>query len=496
MTQTVTFKQSYRCKTESNFFVTFTIVAAILCGITFTANFSIVTAQEVGTPTETSKIWDDWEKIQYETDAGKLNRLVSEIKDCIAPPHEKSVPSIEIKCKVEPTLAIFSPDGKKIAITYIDNTIQMNNADSGKVMQIIDDMREATIGDLLFSSNGKKIITTRSPFRGDPFVEVIDTENGEIRTLIVSESSENLQEFMDFVSIPSHGTIVAVDKCNRINLYDVESIDNSVDIRPRESIQLPREESFFVEYVVVSPAENRIAVKHKDGTIGMWHATLGEELYRIEGAMCDLLQIAMPDLFFGIIHNVFSPDGDKFVTVEDSSIVQFRKVRTGEVLWTLPEGLSEKLYSNFSPDGKKIAVANNSNSVQIRNMDNGNVLQTLAGHDKYVTGILFSPNSKRIVTTGYDDTLKIWDVETGNQVGDTIGGYLNSVIAYEFSSDGNKIVICGFDNTVLILDAVTCKKLHVLRGHTSGVTSAMFSQDGKKVVTTSKDNTVRIWTLP
>ncbi len=71
----------------------------------------------------------------------------------------------------------------------------------------------------------------------------------------------------------------------------------------------------------------------------------------------------------------------------------------------------------------------------------------------------------------------------------------NMVTAARFSADGRRIVTASLDREAHVVDAVSGRRLAVLRGHAGPVLDAAFSADGRSVVTGGRDGCIRVWPL-
>jgi WD40 repeat protein len=94
--------------------------------------------------------------------------------------------------------------------------------------------------------------------------------------------------------------------------------------------------------VVFNPDGTRLATSSFDGTVKVWDAVSGKQLFTLPGPISSLFRVA------------FSPDGKTIATA--ASDAKLWDAMTGEELLTLhtPEVLTSVA---FSPDGSQLAVA-------------------------------------------------------------------------------------------------------------------------------------------
>src|SRR5262245_9031324 len=107
----------------------------------------------------------------------------------------------------------------------------------------------------------------------------------------------------------------------------------------------------------------------------------------------------------------------------------------------------------------------------------------------------FSPDGSRIVTASQDGTMRVWDAVSCKELA-RLEGHTGWVYSARFSTDGARIVSASFDKTARVWDSTSGKELARLEGHTGAVTLASFSPDGSRIVSASpesSDGTARVW---
>jgi WD40 repeat protein len=70
----------------------------------------------------------------------------------------------------------------------------------------------------------------------------------------------------------------------------------------------------------------------------------------------------------------------------------------------------------FSPDGKKLATGDESGRIKIWNMENGAELCTVSEHAGFVKSLSFSPDGKMLVSAGRQGTIDFWNANTGKEL--------------------------------------------------------------------------------
>jgi len=243
-----------------------------------------------------------------------------------------------------------------------------------------------------------------------------------------------------------------------------------------------------VHCVAFSPDGKRIVSASEDGTLRVWHTSLGRELLAIHPHINEANGAP-----FSVVGAAFSPDGKRIASCSwDDKTVRTWDATVGG------QGLAFEGHNSgvncvaFSLDGTRIAAGSINGEARVWNTRTGEGLVTLGGHTDGVEGVVFSPDGTRIATCSLDHTAKVWDVDDGREL-ITFRGHTDGILSVAFSPDGTQIVSAGTDWLAKVWDATTGKELRTLEGHTGQVDSVTFSPDGERVLSGSKDKTLREW---
>src|SRR5205814_473368 len=142
--------------------------------------------------------------------------------------------------------------------------------------------------------------------------------------------------------------------------------------------------------------------------------------------------VSPPILFSGgrprmyrIRYQVFSPDGQKVVTIQTHE-TEDRKTISEVILCDVHSGQNvlpplkhEGVVSHvaFSSNGKYLVSASTAGTARVWDLEQGGIPTIVLTHAKWVTTASFSPDNQRLVTGSFDKTARIWDVHTGAPVG-------------------------------------------------------------------------------
>jgi WD40 repeat protein/tRNA A-37 threonylcarbamoyl transferase component Bud32 len=144
----------------------------------------------------------------------------------------------------------------------------------------------------------------------------------------------------------------------------------------------------------------------------------------------------------------------------------------------------------FSPDGRFILTAGFDKTALIREVANS--AEIAFGHQGFIRSVLFSPDGRSILTASEDSTAQLWNAATGAPIGPPLR-HAAAVEAIAFSPDGRTILTGSFDKTARLWNAATGAPLGAPLCHSGPVKSVAFSPGGDAVATASGDKTARLW---
>ncbi len=200
---------------------------------------------------------------------------------------------------------------------------------------------------------------------------------------------------------------------------------------------------------------------------------------------------------------LFTPDGQKLITVSEDKTIRFWDIATGEPLHVLrpPSGESGDgmlFAAAISPDGKTLAVSGLSYddadpSISLISIADERIIRSLKGHEFQILDLAFSANGRWLISGGGDNTARIWDVDTGATM-QTLRGHSREVYGVVFSPDDQQCATASNDRTAAIWSVSSGRRVATLEGHTEQLFSVDWSPDGRLLVTGASDDTVRFWT--
>ena len=209
----------------------------------------------------------------------------------------------------------------------------------------------------------------------------------------------------------------------------------------------------------------------------------------------------------------FSPDGDRYVSVDVDLRLRLWDRDSGELLAVSDDGVFSPLHEGtavFTPDGRRIVALRIDPSGAADNDDLVVVdAESLApvGRESVPVGstgrmVGVTPDGRQavVVVSGIDrpgTAVLVVDLETRRIVrstpvepgGEPFGGARNNTVA----SDGRIVGIGGVLGDVIVVDAVTGDVSPLLHAHDDFVESVMFAPDYTSFVTTGRDGAVKLW---
>ena len=405
-----------------------------------------------------------------------------------------------------------------------------------QVLHVFNRGHEARILDVVFSPDGKRLISSSA--------------DGSIRVWDATSFQEALPPFTGHnglvysVAISSDGKWIASggEDCT-VRLWDAS--------RGSETLSPLVGHTDHVKSVAFSPDGTRIVSGSADQTARVWNTISGQQIAMLNGHTASISYVS------------FSPDGTQIVSGSNDNSIRLWNSTSGAVVQEPLECHHSSV--DISPDGRWLASCSHlkgGSELHIRDAATGVVNQIIPVNEFYLFWIRFFPDGKRIAGGSFRH-VHTWAVITGHHIssmavhqgvgcmalspnGDRVAvglakncaigvwrmekdstlpeatefsttkqpppssgqqaasmsrqspsaiimdGHTDFISCITFSPDGNFVASGSHDKTICVWDTATGTQTLVLRGHEDIVECVAFSFDGR-IVSGSSDCTVRLW---
>ncbi|MBL7487977.1 TIR domain-containing protein [Frankia sp. AgB1.9] len=439
----------------------------------------------------------------------------------------------------QPRSLAVSPDGKVLAVTSYNGTIQiwtLGGPGGPRLARTLTNGHVGEVTDAVITPDSRTLITSGA----DQYIRVWDISQ-PAAARGGGPSLEGFVEPASALALSSDGRMLAGGGLDsRVVLWD---ISDPVQAQPRGEVLMDNEQ---ITSLVFGPADRTLYAATSSGAL----------------ATIKVIGTDGPDLV-GPPLTVTSAVGLEGLAVTPDRRMLFSTGRDGRLrVWSLADPLSPKVITTvplaqpggalalaLAPDGQRLATFGDDGTIglwdttdPVRPAPLGN---TLTGHEAPITAGRFTPDGKTIVTASNDGTVRIWDVvgqtqprvigpalptkETGTSVvalspdgsglvaaGDELNvwtlanghatsltgnlpSHSDSVTDLEFSPKGDLVVTASLDETAQLWRVSKPFRLSPvgtpLTGHPRGFTAARFTSDEKTLVTAGNDHTVRLWDI-
>ncbi|HLF36449.1 MAG TPA: WD40 repeat domain-containing protein [Anaerolineales bacterium] len=376
---------------------------------------------------------------------------------------------------LDPTLAIYSPDGSLLA--------QADDLENGLAT-------DAYLESITLPQSGIYHIEVRS-FRGQT--------GGDYR-LVLAEPRPLVFKAkvpgMAGLAIHPNGERALVGMGYSIFWDSPPAEDQRIwvwDLRTGEVLRRLEGHTNTPADIAISPDGRRAISAGPEGLAILWDLESGAELLRIDN---------QGEVFVDV---QFHPDGRTALTASTDTTLALWDLASGEVIRRF-EGHEDWVNDlALSSDGKTVYSTSWDNTVRVWNVGTGELLATYRPfEDGYTNGLAASPDGEYLLvgrdwypydpTLGYDGVMALLDADTGETLR-SLEGHTAMVGALAFSPDGRYALSGSRDQTVRLWEANTGEQLKVFYGHAGEAWNVAFSPDGLTGYSTGSDGSLRVWDL-
>jgi WD40 repeat protein len=154
-----------------------------------------------------------------------------------------------------------------------------------------------------------------------------------------------------------------------------------------------------------------------------------------------------------------SPDGQIIFTADELGQIAFWE--GSEAFRTIDAHSQAINQVVFSPDGNKFLSISKDLTAKLWHSESGHFLTTLSGHNGELRHAVFAPTGDKILTMAADGTARLWDGFSGAPLG-VLRGHKGIVLSGKFTADGLRALTWGDDGDVKLWDIKTAHEIAIL----------------------------------
>jgi WD40 repeat protein len=383
------------------------------------------------------------------------------------------------------TNADWSPDSSRLVTGSDDGTAkvwEISEAGGRELLSLSAQDTRAGITGVAFSPRGDRVMTGDIEISAVQVWDVSDSGDAEWANLNADPSTFTSVAFTPDGRLATSGS---ERRPEAVAIWNPETARRMEVIAPPDPSDGPSDEWDMS----VSPDGGLLAVAAGPRT-EVWDLETGQRTFAIpsEGSLVSVS---------------WSPDGELLATAGFGEFMAQVVDLSGNRVAVLkeesgPDARKEVATARFSPDGRLVATVLyppgrpklSAHRVKIWDWERERVLRTIATP---VNEVAFDPRGDRIAIAG-PGGVELWDPDSGRRVA-TLAGGTGALLDVAFSPDGSLIAGSALDATVRVWDADSHVQLLQLHGHKDVAPDVEFSADGSKLASADDSGIVRVWAL-
>ena len=415
----------------------------------------------------------------------------------------------------------YGPDGRKVFSASGDGTVRIWDSSTGKLIRVspmptgegeCQTCNVVAALSVSVSPDGKLLAVGYV----DNAVRLWDTENFKLQRILKGHVS-NISSIWSVDFSPDGSRLVTADANGIVRLWDVHTgkeVSKWCGSTPWMQSKYECGPRLWVARF--SPDGTMILTAGDDGVARIWNARTGAQIATFGKSEEGLTSAA------------FSPDGKLIAVAGRDNLVWIWDVSTKKIIVTLRGHTSWIRSVAFSPDGRYVISSGDDRTVRIWELNTGKEKFILRGHTDTVWSVDVSPDGQCIVTGSGDKSVKLWHFgpatpQTEPEIQHPVLGrtpYLlpstpislenidkvaqithlgkGLAMGVDYSPDGSLLAVASSIG-IYLYDAGDLREVEFLKTESS-VNSVAFSPDGSLLASGSGDpgsgpdsNAVRLW---
>ena len=342
----------------------------------------------------------------------------------------------------------FNPDGKLLAVGNSDNTVDLWDGVQRQKLRVLKGHVSA-IAAVAASADDKVLASGLAAgiagiTRNDP-IKIWDPITGQlVRSLISDDHGHS-------IGLSRDGTrLISGSSGNSVSMWNLSQV------AVQRKFAVPGTSRFVPDRVALSGDGKLIAAGGREGTLKIWEAGTGRELFTLAGHKRGVWDLA------------FSPNNQLLASAGPDADIKLWSMATGREVVTLVGHSGGVGAITFSPDGKKLASGSQDRMVMVWNIADGNPEVAYMGHQGWVNAVAFSPDGKKLASGSQDGEVRIWEVVGPGPQGEppvikrplqTLAGHKGSIRSLTFNADGKLLVSGSEDASMKLWDVAAGREL-------------------------------------
>lgn len=401
----------------------------------------------------------------------------------------------------------FSSDSKLVATMSDDQSVQVHEVDSGRLIQS------------LAKANGlpRRLLSFRDAER------LVFQAADEGRFSAVEYDARSGQRVAKVVQMVGNGEIAFTDDRTKL----LTTVNDVISLRSSTSEQLIQTFTGIpggVSFVSIAPDGKTAYTATEEGKVFAWDTQTNQPLASSKGLGGEITGMA------------FTPDGQSLITADASGVIAQLSASTLAIqsrtavsfddhpvrgLALAHSGFRIATIDNtsgmvyivnlaartratcqatassralaFAPSDDELAVGDASGRVLLFKLDELTKPKVLSAHERGVVFVGYSADGSIICSASEDGTAKFWETATLKLKG--TAKFSGKLTCGAVSADGQTIALGGWLDGVTLFDAATGKRIRQLPERSSNIRSVAIMPDGSKILTGDRDGASRMWPL-